>query len=168
VVIIIACDTPEAVRSNPVMVASQAASPEFFYFATNADGRNPVAATDTITGVGIAPANLFPGSGFGPTQAGRYVTVYATGFGGTSPAVTPGDFPSVIAAATGSVRVLLNGRPLPPESVLYAGVTPGSPGLYQLNILIPADTPAGELTIVIEIGGVASPPGAFLAVSAAP
>jgi uncharacterized protein (TIGR03437 family) len=44
------------------------------------------------------------------------------------------------------------------------GITPQSPGLYQLNIQLPQSTPAGDLSLVIEIGGVQSPAGAYLSV----
>ena len=68
------------------------------------------------------------------------------------------------ANAKGAVRVLLNGQALPTANVLYSGITPSSPGLYQLNITIPDTTPDGDLPFIIEIGGVQSSVNAFLAV----
>jgi uncharacterized protein (TIGR03437 family) len=115
----------------------------------------------------IAASALFPSSGFRPAKPNQYVTVYANAFGDANPAVTPGEFVAGAASVTGSVRVLLNGRTLPTENILHAAITPFSPGLCQLNILLPADTPDGDLSLVIEIGGVASPPGAYLTVRAA-
>ena len=38
------------------------------------------------------------------------------------------------------VEAFLNGKTLP---VLFAGLTPGFVGLYQVNMSIPADTPPG-------------------------
>jgi uncharacterized protein (TIGR03437 family) len=35
------------------------------------------------------------------------------------------------------LRVLLDEQPLSAGSVLYAGITPGYPGLYQINIRLP-------------------------------
>ncbi len=164
--IITACGTANEVATNAITVPLQSAAPEFFYFATSLDGKNPVAATDTITGALRASPTLFPGSGITAPKPNSYVTIYATGFGDTDPSFTPGDFPSGIGRAKGTTRVLLNGVVLPAENVLYAGVTPGSPGLYQLNLLLPANTPAGDLSLVIEIGGVQSPGGAYLTVGA--
>jgi len=158
------CGTATSLTSNAVAVPTQAATPEFFYFVPNANGINPVAATDAITGVGIAAANLFPGSGFAPAFPNEYVTVYATGFGATNPAVAPGSFPSQLASATGTVTVTLGGVALPAANVLYAGVTPEDPGLYQLNLLIPPNTPNGNLPLTIQIGGQQSPSGAYLTV----
>lgn len=162
VVVIVGCGTSAERRSSAASVTVQAASPEFFYFVTNANGTNPVAATDSVTGGGIAPQGLF--AGFSPARPSQYVTVYATGFGATSPPVTPGTFPENIASVSGAVRVFLNDRELPAANVLYAGVTPQSPGLYQVNLLLPADTPEGNLSLVIQIGNVRSRAGAFLAV----
>jgi uncharacterized protein (TIGR03437 family) len=165
--VITGCGTAGALTSNGIAVPVQGATPEFFYFAQSANGINPVAATDAITGVGIAAASLFPGSGFAPAHPNEYVTVYGTGFGGTNPAVAPGAFPATLASATGTVTVTLGGVAVPAANVLYAGVTPGSPGLYQLNLLIPAGTASGDLPLIIQVGSQQSPAGAYLTVSAA-
>jgi trimeric autotransporter adhesin len=153
------CGTSTESASAGATVQIAAASPEFFYFSYSTDGHNPVAATDSITG-----AYLGSGTGFVPAQPSGYATVYGTGFGSTNPAVAPGDFPPNLAGATGIVRVLLNGTQLPAPNVLYAGVTPFSPGLYQLNLLLPDDTPNGDLSLVLEVAGVQSPAGAYLTV----
>lgn len=157
--IITGCGTSSETASTGATVQIAAASPEFFYFGFTADGHNPVAATDSLTG-----AYLGTGTGFVPAQPKGYVTVYGTGFGPTNPPVTPGDFPPQLAGAAGAVRVFLNGTPLPDPNILYTGVTPFSPGLYQLNLLLPDDTPEGDLTLVLEIAGVQSPKGAYLTV----
>ena len=159
------CGTATEKATNSISVAVQAAAPEFFYFAFATDGKNPVAATDTITGALLASPSLFPASGIRAAKPGSFVTVYATGFGDTDPSFTPGDFPAGIGRAKGTIRVLLNGTPLPAANILYAGVTPNSPGLYQLNIQLPANAATGDLSLVIEIGGIQSPAGAFLTVA---
>jgi len=162
--VLTSCGTATQLASSPVNVAAQVSTPEFFYFVQNANGKNPVAAADSLTSAYLAAADLFPGSGIVPARAKQYVTVYATGFATTSPSFTPGDFPDQLAGVTASVRVLLGGRELPAANVIYAGVTPFSPGLYQLNLLLPDDTPDGDLSLVIEIGGVQSPAGPYLTV----
>lgn len=162
--VISGCDTPAQVSSNGVTASVQAASPEFFYFANNSDGKNPVAATDSVTGAILASATLFPGSGIVAAKPSQYVTVYGTGFGATNPSFGAGEFFSGSAQAAGTVRVLLNGQALPPANVLYAGATPSSPGLYQVNLLLPDDTPDGDLSLVVEVAGIQSPAAAFLTV----
>ncbi len=163
--VLINCGTANQVSSAGITATITAASPEFFYFVGNANGNNPVAATDAITNVGIAAVTLFPGSGYQPAQAGEYITVYGTGFGATNPAVAPGVFPPALAQATGAVQVFLNGQALPAANILYAGITPSSPGLYQLDFQIPPGAPNGDLSLVIQIGGIPSPPGAYITVA---
>jgi uncharacterized protein (TIGR03437 family) len=50
--------------------------------------------------------------------------------------------------------------------VLYAGQAPGfTPGLQQINLLIPADATKGAtLPLQLTIGGVSSQPGLTLAI----
>ncbi len=45
-------------------------------------------------------------------------------------------------------------------------MTPGSAGLYQLNLLLPPDTPTGNVSVVIQVGNQQSPAGAFITVAA--
>jgi uncharacterized protein (TIGR03437 family) len=164
VVVTSGCNTAAAVSSTPVNIPIQVATPEFFYFAFNADGHNPVAATDSITGAYLVASTQFPGAGFLPAHQNEYVTIYATGFGPTNPGFAPGVFPSTGGMVPGNVTVMLGGFALPPSNILYVGVTPNDPGLYQLNILIPPGIPNGDLALVVTIAGTSSPAGAYLTV----
>ncbi|HUA83172.1 MAG TPA: Ig-like domain-containing protein [Bryobacteraceae bacterium] len=164
VVVIAGCDGPNPLQSAPATIAVQAETPEFFYFQNNSNGQNPVAATDSLSGALLASPALFPGSGIVAAQPGEYVTIYGTGFGPTSPAVAPGTFFAQLAPVSAAVTVTLGGTTLPAANVQYAGLTPNSPGLYQLNILLPADTPSGDLPLVITVGGASSSAGAYLTV----
>jgi uncharacterized protein (TIGR03437 family) len=157
------CGSSDPRASAPLHVAAAAASPQFFFFVPRADGRSPAAAADAITNAYIGPAGLIPGAEFRPARPGDIVTIYATGFGATDPAIPAGTIPQGAAAVRGNVTVRLGGRDLSPSAILYAGVAPGLI-INQLNILIPADAASGELPLTVTIGGRTSPPGAFLAV----
>jgi uncharacterized protein (TIGR03437 family) len=37
-------------------------------------------------------------------------------------------------------QVLLDGSPVDPNGILYAGIAPGFAGLYQINLALPAST----------------------------
>jgi uncharacterized protein (TIGR03437 family) len=78
-----------------------------------------------------------------PAAPGDVVVIYATGLGVTSPAVTGLSVPQAAASivARASFSVLLNGEPVPDANVLYAGVTPGFAGLYQVNCRLPETIP---------------------------
>jgi uncharacterized protein (TIGR03437 family) len=164
VTVISNCNSSTPLASATVNIPIQSATPEFFYFVNNANGNNPVAATDSVTGAYLVAASQFPGAGFLPAHQNEYVTIYATGFGATNPSFAPGVFPTSGGTVTGDVAVTLGGTPLPAANILYVGLTPSDPGLYQLNILIPPGTPSGDLPLVITIGGTPSSPGAFLTV----
>jgi uncharacterized protein (TIGR03437 family) len=88
-----------------------------------------------------------------PAKAGEVVVAYAVGLGQTNPPSLTGQ-PATSAAPTAGQILLdfnyrpnaLASKPLPSsQGPLYAGVTPTSVGLYQINFRIPpvpADTPA--------------------------
>ena len=65
----------------------------------------------------------------------------------------------VLVAAGANVRVLF-GRA--EATVEFAGLI--SPGLFQLNVLLPDDLPAGDAEVLIAIGGVRSRAGVIVPV----
>ena len=77
-----------------------------------------------------------------PAHAGDIVVVYATGLGQTliNPAV--GEIPNYASSmlAFASLKVTLDGKAVDPTLIKYAGVTPGSAGLYQINLYLPEGT----------------------------
>ncbi len=78
-----------------------------------------------------------------PAQPGELVVLYAAGLGPTLPAAIPNQAPTMAATlATPGFQVWLNGAAVDPPNVAYAGVTPGYAGLYQVNLILPGDTPS--------------------------
>jgi uncharacterized protein (TIGR03437 family) len=90
--------------------------------------------------------------------------LYATGLGLTNPSFAAGELPGAASSITGVFQISFGGTTLGSSDVLYSGVTPGSAGLYQINIRVPASTPDGDQPVVMKVGGVASPTGAFVTV----
>ena len=85
-----------------------------------------------------------------PAPRGQVVVVYGTGFG----AVDAGQ--GGLRRTVAPVSVRGGGVDLP---VVYAGLTPGSIGLYQLNVQLPADMPPGLFqSLEIRQGGVTANP----------
>lgn len=121
----------------------------------------------TIALMDAAPALFDTGTGFAiathgdgtlltdasPAQPGEIVVVYATGLGATEPNPNPGEIPQSAAPLVllSSLTVSLNGAALPSYLIKYAGATPDSVGLYQLNIQLPADV-AADPTIQVTVG----------------
>jgi uncharacterized protein (TIGR03437 family) len=163
VIVTTGCGAADAIQSMPQIAAVAATSPEFLYFAHNADGQNPVKAVNSVSGAYVGPAELGPD--FAPALPGDLVTISASGLGPTNPAITPGAVASGAAQVTSPVTVTLGSVILDASDVLYAGAAPGE--LFsQIMIQIPSGAPAGNQPIQVTIRGSASPPGAFLAIAA--
>jgi uncharacterized protein (TIGR03437 family) len=123
----------------------------------------------TMTLVDAAPALFVTDGGFAiaqdwndgysvltasaPAHAGDVVILYATGLGYTNPSWPSGVIAKSAAniSALASLRVLLNGTAIDRRLVLYAGVTPGFAGLYQINFKLPANAGANP-EIRIQVG----------------
>jgi uncharacterized protein (TIGR03437 family) len=100
-----------------------------------------------------------------PAHARDIVVIYITGLGWTSPNPRPGEIPHYAGQIVrpGDLKVSLAGNVLEPVYVKYAGLTPGSAGLYQINLEIP-DYAGTDPEIRVTLGGQSSPAGLKLAV----
>jgi uncharacterized protein (TIGR03437 family) len=89
-----------------------------------------------------------------PAKAGNYMTLYWTGGGAVNPAVPTGAAaPNLPLSGTiADVTATINGVP---ASVAFAGLTPGSVGLLQVNLEVPS-MPGGNYPIQLTVGGVKS------------
>jgi uncharacterized protein (TIGR03437 family) len=85
-----------------------------------------------------------------PAVPGEVIVLYLVGMGETTPRVGTGQ-PSPLAPVNAQPQVTVDGRP---ATVLYAGLTPGGIGLYQINVQLPADAPGGEVRLQVSQGGV--------------
>jgi uncharacterized protein (TIGR03437 family) len=93
-----------------------------------------------------------------PAHAGETVVLYGTGLGDTEPAQLVGQISMVGAQMQrlSDLRVVVGGKILDSASIDYAGVTPGSPGLYQVNVRLPKQVAANP-EIRLTIGDQSSP-----------
>ena len=151
------CGTAKEQVSAPESVAARAAVPEFFYFAQTADGKNPIAAANAVSGQLIGPS-------FVAAKPGDVLTLYGTGFGDTEPNLDPGQIPISIASVKGSIQMKFGGRVLATSNVLYVGIAPFNPGLYQVNLIVPSDAADGNQTVELQIGDQSSPLGPYILV----
>lgn len=118
-----------------------AASPAAFEYSEG--GTLFAAALDTQFRL-IGPANA--------ARRGQVVQIYANGLGAVnqtvgSGEVAPANPPAVV---TDTPTVTIAGRT---AAVQFAGLSPGSVALYQINVLVPEDTPTGVQPVVITVGG---------------
>lgn len=98
-----------------------------------------------------------------PVHPGEVVVLYATGLGQTVPMLGDGELPTGAMRIEGRAEfeVIINGMPMADNRILYAGVTPGFAGLYQVNLVLPEDT-GDDPQIQLSLHGVVSPQGPWL------
>ena len=92
-------------------------------------------------------------------KAGETIELFGTGFGATSPAVTPGVVFQGSALLAGDASVTIGGVN---AVVSYAGLV--GTGLYQLNVTVPG-LASGTYPVVATINGVSSQSGVTLKIS---
>ena len=90
-----------------------------------------------------------------PAHAGDVVVLYLTGMGGTNPPVPTGSpAPSAtLAVVNFQPQVTIDGAP---AEVIFAGLSPGSVGLYQIDARVPDGAKAGDLAVVVTQNGASS------------
>lgn len=141
--------------SAPFGVAEDQVAPAFFPIA------GKYIAAVHLDGTLVAPAGLFPGLDSRPAQPGETVELFGTGFGPTNPATPaatlnpPAPLQFTVTVHTGSPSGLV-------LSNSFAGVI--SPGLVQINLTVPANTPDGDLALYANVGILNTQDGMFLAV----
>jgi uncharacterized protein (TIGR03437 family) len=85
-----------------------------------------------------------------PAISGETVLIFLTGMGAVSPSVpdgTAGAANPLSKTTVSSISVLIGGEP---AAVIYSGLAPGFPGLYQMNVTLPAVIPfPGTLPVAI-------------------
>jgi uncharacterized protein (TIGR03437 family) len=97
-----------------------------------------------------------------PASPDSVVVLYATGEGVTSPPGIDGSLVNSITQPLANVTVTIGGQP---AIVAYAGGSPTSiEGLLQVNVRVPAGTPAGNAPVTLVIGSGAAPLGGTIAV----
>jgi uncharacterized protein (TIGR03437 family) len=107
----------------------------------------------------VTPAE--PGT---PAAIGEAVVIYCTGLGALDVPVAPGQPApsSPVARVAGPVSVRIGGVE---ATVLFAGLTPGFVGLYQVNALVPAGVaPGNTVPVVVSAQGRSSPDYVTMAV----
>jgi len=100
-----------------------------------------------------------------PAHAGDTVVLFVAGLGAVQVAQGVYDIPALATSIVNpsNLTVLLNGTPVDPTLIKYAGLTPGCGGLYQVNLLLPSNA-GTDPAIQISLGGQSSQPGLMLAV----
>jgi uncharacterized protein (TIGR03437 family) len=124
------------------------AAPSIFRTGSAGSSNGLATITRADNGEFITPTN--------PVHPGDVITIWATGLGRTSPPIDSGmpapsdPLPSAIIPPT----VTIGGAAL---GIEYAGLVPGSVGLYQINAVVPGSVPLGlDIPLEVKQGGVST------------
>ncbi len=90
-----------------------------------------------------------------PARPGETIVVYGSGWGGVDQPQRSGEpaEASPLARTISTPTVRVGGRA---ASVTFAGLAPGFVGLYQANVTLAGDTPAGSQTFEFTVNGIAA------------
>ena len=141
-------------KTTPLSVTEQSFSPVFL--VGDAPNGHIAAQHLDYSYVG-ATSRSAPGYPFTPAKPGETVVLYAAGFGQTNPPITDqlagsGPLPTLPS-------VTISGLP---ATVIYAGLA--TPGLYQLNVVVPTSAPDGDLALLATYNGVSTQTGVLITV----
>jgi uncharacterized protein (TIGR03437 family) len=132
---------------------------------TLAINNNGSVASKTFSMSAAAPGIFADASGSLVPSAtavrGQAISLYVTGYGSVSPAVSTGAAPASTAALSSLPRPVQNvGVTIgsAPATILFVGVPPGLVGVLQINCVVPSGAPFGSQTAVVNVGGVQSTP----------
>jgi uncharacterized protein (TIGR03437 family) len=125
----------------------------------NISSESPVGTNYAIATFGdftTFPIPTIAGIASRPATVGDTLIFYGLGFGQTSPASTEGVAVPGVANVANCVMVF-GQSVLPGLDVVatpsYCGLTPGSVGLYQVNVAVPSGTPSGSaVSVFLQIG----------------
>jgi uncharacterized protein (TIGR03437 family) len=138
------------VQSAVATIVAQTLSPTFFEF-----GAGPYVTAVHLNGSLLGPTTLYPGSST-PAQPGETVVLFANGFGPTSSTVVSGseqqsgNLPATPVVTIGGIQA----------TVQFAGLI--SPGLYQFNVVVPPNVPAGNNAITASYSGSTTQAGVLI------
>src|SRR5271157_2250007 len=90
-----------------------------------------------------------------PAHAGDIIVLYCLGLGAVSPPVADGGLPTGLSYAA-PIQMTIGDQT---ATVLFQGLTPQFPAIYQVNAVIPAGVTKGaSVPVTISLGGQTSPP----------
>jgi uncharacterized protein (TIGR03437 family) len=132
--------------SVPQSVVIGVAQPAVFTVDSSGQGQGVIFKYDAAGNAILADKNA-------PAKAGDVVVIYCAGLGAVMPGIAAGA-PTPLTGLTQTVNpvtVFIGGAS---AQVMFAGLTPGSAGLYQVNAVVPAGLPAnGTTSLQLSVAG---------------
>jgi uncharacterized protein (TIGR03437 family) len=132
------------VLSAPDTISIAAAAPKIF--TLNLSGSGPAVATDTNYNVLTSALPVKPAGTYVLWMNSMGATTGTPVAGQPAPGLAPGTQPLSVLATT---TVTINGQNAP---VLFAGLSPGMTGLYQVNVQAPFVSLTGPVSVAVTVG----------------
>jgi uncharacterized protein (TIGR03437 family) len=140
-------------QSAPATAQLQGFAPAFFQY----NGTSYAITTRYPDNALVANPSAIPGTV--AAAKGDVLILWATGFGPTNPATGAGAVVNGAPPVAILPTVTVGGTPV---TMIGAALSPGSAGLYQIAVQLPASLPSGMAAIRASVGGFTSPAGVSL------
>jgi len=106
-------------------------------------GGNQYVGATHADGTFVAPAGAFSGYTSSPAKPGETIIFYGTGFGTVSSGTLPGQVTQTLNSLTTPIQFTFGG--IPAAVPQYYGLAPDEVGLYQFNVVVPANVSNSNL-----------------------
>lgn len=149
--------TPDATHPLIAQIGTALSAPQTVLVASTHPAIFTVDQSGTGAGVIVHGSTGALITSASPAQPGEVVVIYCTGLGAVTPPVPAGTATPLDSLTTtvNTVTATIGGAP---ANVLFAGISPGSTGLYQVNAVVPTGLPNSNSTAVILSVGTQSSP----------
>jgi uncharacterized protein (TIGR03437 family) len=131
--------TVNAVQPGLLAVPSFKIGSTQYAVALTTDGKSYLLPPGAIAGLSTQRATV-----------GQTIVLYGVGFGPVSPSVPDGQPAPAQTALTTALHVFIGGVE---AQVRYAGLNPGSYGLYQFNVVVPQVSAGDQVPLTFTLGG---------------
>jgi uncharacterized protein (TIGR03437 family) len=132
--------------SVPQSVILAAAAPGIFTVDSSGKGQGIIIGVDSSGNQALADSSH-------PVKAGQAIVIYCTGLGEVDPPVATGS-PAPLAPLSTTIQQIDVTVSSIRTKVLFSGLTPGYPGLYQVNAIVPDGvTPGAQVPVTITAAG---------------
>lgn len=112
-------------------------------------GTQYAAAVHNATGAYVSNGSI-PGVPAAPAVAGETLVFYGAGFGPIKQGTVGGQIAGDQTSLAASFAMSIGGSP---ATVQYAGLAPGLVGVYQFDVVVPANLPTGDLPVQFSLNG---------------
>ncbi len=131
------------------------------------NGKQYVAALHASDGTTFVSSGNIPGTTAAPAAPGETVTFYGLGFGPVTPSTASiaGQIAQGQSSITNSVQFKFGQSA---GQITYSGLAPNLVGLYQFNVVVPADAPSGDIPLTVVLNGDTVPQTLFISVQPKP